>query len=1450
MPGDYSRKLFNRANRYSGVLMQQGRVQLDADWNEQLDIQLYRTETEAIDVIGASGVPKKTDGFRISVIGGGTDLAISPGRIYVEGLLCELFEPTSYATQPFLPHPEFVTPDGSGLSLPDGSYLVFIDASLREVTARERAHRLIREVALGGPDTTTRLQTAFQVRLLPIGAGSPLSPIASPPSSPLTCKSPLPLFDAETALTTGKLNARTVPPQDEENACLLPPTAGYNRLENQLYRIEIHTGGSESQAMFKWSRNNASVESTIEDIDGSIITVSEVRKDEVLGFIGQQWVEIVDDESSLKNEPNDLVQIEKITPSTREITVKTSVAHLKDRPGLRLRGWDQTTNAGSQGLGTAGDWIPIEGGIQVKFLAGQYHAGDYWLIPGRTVTGEIEWPPFEIPNLNPVPQPPRGVRHHYARLALLEVVGGLPFVQDCREQFPSLTDICAEDVCYDNASCQLPGAETVQDALDRLCAERDLRFHKKHLHGWGIVCGLQVECGPDPSGQPRRHVTVKKGYAIDCEGNDVLVKESSQLDIVALATASGLLTPGSPPSSPVSPPGGLRDGDVCLVLNSGSNGDARYSLEEYPAHRTGTEEILRGTLLMDFFEDCIQSLVEFVRSEFTVPPEEEQQPVVGPTAKRLTTFGNLFIQLSNPENGSFVFLSGERNSTPEDREDTILRQFYARLRERLSSHTFCAMFENARPFPTYPYSDTNIRTIFSNGFKTRFRASPDGITGYSMGAGNTINVFDLVNHRMVARVEFPAASSAIVQDVAFSANGRELYAVATLNGRETLFAVADVTDFTVTFRNPVMLCDILLVTLATSPSVSAHVYAISKGQGLFEINPQNVNVTPQPIYPFAAVGHLVVHDASGNAFATVSTGGTAETYEAVVRLNLRTITNPANPPTFAVAAQDATGAIIFTSGEDDIALTSQANPSLYIASVLASTNTNKQVAVYNALAPNGSTTPSAFVDLGENTTIRMKHNPTTNHMMVTYEDSYRVGLITANHSLVSQYRHPVQISPLWIDMSPDRNRVYVLNFASNTISSIPAARLQPSQQLPLQDLVDYRSGVINAFADLAGGLLQYLKDCFCDHVLVNCPTCEDDDKLYLACITIKQGQVQKICNFSLRKYVHSFPTWEYWLSVIPILPFIRAALGRMCCAALPTLFGRFNAPRPKNAPDTITTGANRISGLQLRQGVTFTRETDFQAIRREETARARTGTALLGRTIIDRPSTQEAPALAQSDIANLPVDEAQRRLATAQVKVEGVEVYDPAEGATHVGRFITAPTRLREDARVVLVTDPAGKVLYYRRAEPTSPDVSGLRTDLENVRAEVAKVADTGPALGELRTRVDANTAALTSTQQTLTTTQQTLTATQASVEEALQLRQQIVSLQSELVQVRRASEEAQRAADRQIVELQSTSRDLSTRVEQLQRGLTTTPITPTTPATPIVTPGRRSRKKPPTEKE
>lgn len=55
MKADLTRSTDKQDQHYRAVRMQQGRVQLDADWNEQQDILNRRIETETVDTIGHSG---------------------------------------------------------------------------------------------------------------------------------------------------------------------------------------------------------------------------------------------------------------------------------------------------------------------------------------------------------------------------------------------------------------------------------------------------------------------------------------------------------------------------------------------------------------------------------------------------------------------------------------------------------------------------------------------------------------------------------------------------------------------------------------------------------------------------------------------------------------------------------------------------------------------------------------------------------------------------------------------------------------------------------------------------------------------------------------------------------------------------------------------------------------------------------------------------------------------------------------------------------------------------------------------------------------------------------------------------------------------------------------------------------------------------------------------------
>jgi hypothetical protein len=156
-------------------------------------------------------------------------------------------------------------------------------------------------------------------------------------------------------------------------------------------------------------------------------------------------------------------------------------------------------------------------------------------------------------------------------------------------------------------------------------------------------------------------------------------------------------------------------------------------------------------------------------------------------------------------------------------------------------------------------------------------------------------------------------------------------------------------------------------------------------------------------------------------------------------------------------------------------------------------------------------------------------------------------------NLDKKFRIPVQVFPMAIAVDQKAQRGYVLNTMLNTITAMHLPKIffsSPSPdftQEPPQNLAIYREEAIEAYKDVLSHILQYLKDCFCDKFLVDCPECGEDEKVYLGCVEIRQGKVYNICNFSKRKYVKSFPTVGYWLSTIPVIPMVNYAFTKLCC---------------------------------------------------------------------------------------------------------------------------------------------------------------------------------------------------------------------------------------------------------------------------------------------------------------
>jgi hypothetical protein len=500
MKSDITRLTFRRHHHYRDVRLQQGRVQLDADWNEQVDIQAHLDETTNIDVIGPVGAPFGDVGFGITLLGGPTnDFALAPGHLYLDGMLCEVdgesttgsvtganvvnietgtldgravaspqwlwiegagqttqrmaqsvaagaaagtptgvdvtltaalpvvFVPgtpvkvrrmITYLTQPDYP---LATVPANVLS-PGTAFVAYLDVWLRHLTAVDRP--AMRERALQGPDTATRDQVVWQVRLSQQAPGVTCASWA-PPAAPNT-----------------RLRARAQPAVGA-TPCSVASGGGYARLENQLYRVEIARGtddvGAGNETLI-WSRDNASMVARLKALDSvaQIVTVETAGPDDVLGFAPDQWVEVSDEERTLRGERGVLAKVTFVEGT--ELTVvwpagpPMQMASFGTNPTVRR--WD----AGEQPM-QAGTWIALEGGVEVELTGTTFRTGDYWLIPARTIVGCVEWPTTG-PNKEPVFKHPHGVVHHYTPLAVLTNPGaGWQVSSVCVPTFPPLTGL-------------------------------------------------------------------------------------------------------------------------------------------------------------------------------------------------------------------------------------------------------------------------------------------------------------------------------------------------------------------------------------------------------------------------------------------------------------------------------------------------------------------------------------------------------------------------------------------------------------------------------------------------------------------------------------------------------------------------------------------------------------------------------------------------------------------------------------------------------------------------------------------------------------------------------------------------------------------------------------------------------------------------------------------------
>jgi uncharacterized protein DUF6519/IPT/TIG domain-containing protein len=304
MPSDRARVTYDATRNWRGLIAQQGRVTVEADWNEATEIDLERDRRLTLDFVGPVGTPSTpSPGYVVSAVpqtGAAPgaipgDLTIGSGTIYVGGERLELAAPVTYSTQP-----EWLDSSTNPLWVPPGvqaanvTELVYLLAFEQEVSAVEDS--ALSDVALGGPDTMQRLRIIqhFVRQTITVISPEPVPPI---PVGPIPVHPPvtagvilphLPIFHLVTqpvwwrelinAAPSGSFAGVTL----DANAMRLVSTAalqvsyqassgsngngvaelaggnGYLGAENQLIRVMVASTAGGAAPYLVWGFDNAS----------------------------------------------------------------------------------------------------------------------------------------------------------------------------------------------------------------------------------------------------------------------------------------------------------------------------------------------------------------------------------------------------------------------------------------------------------------------------------------------------------------------------------------------------------------------------------------------------------------------------------------------------------------------------------------------------------------------------------------------------------------------------------------------------------------------------------------------------------------------------------------------------------------------------------------------------------------------------------------------------------------------------------------------------------------------------------------------------------------------------------------------------------------------------------------------------------------------------------------
>lgn len=549
---DLSRSATDFRKHYISVRAQQGRVFVDDDHNENERLHGEDERRSRVDIIGPSGSPD--DGFLISnpkITANAVDFDINKGAFYLGGLRLELEQVETFQTQSdWL---QLASPDKAAAPDAPRFDLVYLEAWLQAVSAVEDNELF--EVALAGPDTSTRMRVMRRVRVLSGAKASDCQTDWQNLIAQLKASGLGALNDENELVADTNLKVEFEPGANPADLCSPPVAGGYLGAENQAIRVQLI-----DSTHFTWGFDNAAPLYRVQvGTNGAgqkrvIHTLNEPKDQAHWPLAGQivellPWSAVLPNNEKLAERSGFLARVDSsYDPDAKQFTITASVpagfgGAWKTRADavelgtefFYLRVWNRGSDTTSQPsiAFTPGTAVSLgQTGLKINITGNDRRRDDYWIIAARP-----ESPNRVVPWLLEQGRAPHGVRRFIAPLAVIEwsVANNIAtgkVVHDCRDVFPPLTRLrsCCTYTVGDGTN-SFGMFLNVQDAIDHLPA------------GGGEVCILPGTYRENIKVVKRENITIhgcgRRTLLLDKEDAPVIhVEDSQRITIKNLAIQS------------------------------------------------------------------------------------------------------------------------------------------------------------------------------------------------------------------------------------------------------------------------------------------------------------------------------------------------------------------------------------------------------------------------------------------------------------------------------------------------------------------------------------------------------------------------------------------------------------------------------------------------------------------------------------------------------------------------------------------------------------------------------------------------------------------------------------------------------------------------------------------------------------------------------------------------